>query len=144
MDSPITKQNNSFNERLNLNNTSNNTTRINLNNHINNNHDDSINNDNINNNNTNNTNNNDNSVDVKKTKLTQILPKITIPPNYDKSSPKPTPNPVTSSSSSGPRSGSSSVDFRSPALLAKPQEPNMSPDMSQNTCNCKKSRCLKL
>lgn len=112
-------------------------------------------------------------IESKRTKLPQILPKSKIPSSYDKKSPSSTlsslsttttnnsninitsisnpTNPIHSSSSSGPNNSntsrlkSNSIDFTSPALITQAQETNMSPDMSQrNTCNCKKSRCLKL
>lgn len=68
----------------------------------------------------------------------------------------PPPNPsaltLTSSSSTVPPKSaltastpsSSSLPFSSPAVLAKAKQSNISPGAVRGTCNCKKSKCLKL
>ena len=66
--------------------------------------------------------------------------------------PQPTPNPPLSTASVLPPPSSlvastpagKYVPFSSPAVLAKAKQANISPSMARGSCNCKKSKCLKL
>ena len=92
-----------------------------------------------------------NLIEVQRPKFPQLLPKLKIPTTYEKNSPLISANISSSStSSSSTRLNAISADFTSPAIISQPQESNMSPDNNlmmigqRNSCNCKKSRCLKL